>query len=78
MKFIAYKRLSWPGLEEVHQIGYRYKHMGKEFIEINYYYKCDRQLNMTSSLLTAAEDALHGPQVKALLESIKCLPKTQS
>lgn len=78
VRFIPYKRVAWPYLEEVHQIGYQYKHQGLEFIEMNYYYKCDRQLHMTSSLLTVGEEALHGQELKALLESLKCLPKTKS
>lgn len=78
VKFIPYKQVQWSHLKEVHQIGYRYKHLGEEFVEMNFYYKCDRQLHMTSSLLTATEDAQHRAQVQALLNSLKCSPKKKS
>lgn len=78
VKFFPYQRVSWDHLKEVHQVGYQYKHMGQEFIEMNFYYKCDRELHMASSLVTVYEDALHGPQLESLLKSFKCLVKPAS
>lgn len=78
VKFIPYQRVSWDHLKEVHQIGYQYKHMGQEFIEMNFYYKCDRELHMASSLVTVYEEALHGPQLLSLLKSFKCIAKPAS
>jgi hypothetical protein len=71
--FYSYLEVSWDNIQGVHSIGYNYN-LGKlNFIEYNYFFKCNKKTFTLSTLVTDKQLKTSKKEIHKVLNSIKCL-----